>query len=125
MTQEMECNGIEYYVGSGNVFADLGLPNPEELQLKATLSIEIEQAIKKKRLTKKQAAVLLGLSKEELAHLLGHGFSDLSLSQLIGYLHCLGRDVELSATVHERAPEVENRPQEKAPEAMAWQAKSG
>ena len=106
MTPDRNASDIEHHVSSGNVFADLGLPNPEELQLKSTLSIEIEQAIKKKHLTKKQAALLLGMSKEELAHLLGHGFSDPSISQLIGYLHCLGNDVELSVSVHERSPQV-------------------
>jgi predicted XRE-type DNA-binding protein len=109
MAEEITAGGIEFYIGSGNVFADLGLPNPEELQLKATLSIEIEQAIKKKRLTKKQAALLLGLSKEELAHMLGHGLSDLSISQLIGYLRCLGLEVELSVCVREREPQAEER----------------
>lgn len=104
MTQETEIEGIECYVGSGNVFADLGLPNPEELQLKATLSIEIELAIKQKRLTKKQAALRLDLSKEELTRLLDHGFSDFSVSHLIRYLHCLGRDVTLSASVREAVP---------------------
>ena len=51
--RERDVEESEVFIGSGNVFADLGLPNPEELQLKATLSIEIEQAIKKKHLTKK------------------------------------------------------------------------
>ncbi len=104
MTQNTEIEEVEYFVGSGNVFADLGLPNPEELQLKSTLSIEIEAAIKQKRLTKKQAALYLGLSQEELAGLFDHAFSEFSLSQLLHYLHCLGRDVTLSATVRERVP---------------------
>jgi len=119
MTQDRNSGDIEHYVSSGNVFADLGLPNPEELQLKSTLSIEIEQAIKKKRLTKKQAALLLGLSKEKLSHLLGRGFSDYSLSQLIGYLQCLGNDVELSASVRERLPEVKEIAQKRGRQAAA------
>ncbi len=105
--QEVKLEETEVFVGSGNVFADLGLPNPEELQLKATLSIEIELAIKQKRLTKKQAALHLDLSKEELAHLLDHGFSDFSVSHLIRYLHCLGRDVTLSASVRKAVPKAE------------------
>ena len=96
---------IEVFVGCGNVFADLGLPNPEELQLKSTLSIEIQQAIKKKRLTKKQIATLLDLSKEDLAKVIGHGFSDYSVSELIGYLRCLDYDVQLFAEVTERKTE--------------------
>ena len=117
MIQDTDASDIEHHVGSGNVFADLGLPNPEELQLKSTLSIEIERAIKRKRLTKKQAALLLGLSKKELAHLLGHGFSDPSISQLVGYLHCLGNDVELSISVRERSPELKETARQQDREA--------
>lgn len=119
MTEKTDVQEIEYYVGCGNVFADLGLPNAEELQLKSQMSIEIEQAIKAKRLTKNQAAVLLRISKEQLGDLLGRGFSDFTLSQLTGYLHCLGYDVQLSATVRERAPEAKKPRQQEAREAVA------
>lgn len=119
MAEEITFGGIEFYIGSGNVFADLGLPNPEELQLKATLSIEIEQAIKKKRLTKNQAAALLDLSKEDLADALGHGFSDYSISQLIGYLKCLGCDVKLSASVYPRASEAKKLTRKKERDVAA------
>lgn len=104
---------IEVFVGSGNVFADLVLSNPEERQLKAQLSIAIENAIKDKRLTKKQAAEKLGLEQHSLSELLEGGLSEFSVSQLTNYLHCLGYDVQLSATVRERAPKAEKpRPQE-------------
>ena len=60
MADKIDIQGTEYYVSCGNVFADLGLSNPEERQLKAQLSIAIENAIKNKRLTKKQAGEKLG-----------------------------------------------------------------
>ncbi len=49
---------IEFFVGSGNVFADLGLLDAEELQLKSHLGIEIRLVIKAKRLSREQAAQL-------------------------------------------------------------------
>ena len=94
----------EVFVGSGNVFADLGLPNPEERHLKAHLSIKIEEAIKDRRLSKKQAALKLGLSPHDLVELLEGALSQYSIDQLIGYLNCLGRDVTLSASVREHVP---------------------
>ncbi len=94
---------IEFYVGCGNVFADMGLPNAEELSLKSTLAIEIRLAIRAKRLTRSQAASKLGISKEQLVALLDEASSGYSIDQLIGYLNCLGRDVTLSASVRERA----------------------
>ena len=94
----------DVFVGSGNVFADLGLPNPEERQLKAYLIMEIGHAISGDGLTKKQAAQKLGLSPHDLSELLEGALSDFSINQLVSYLNCLGRDVTLSASVRERMP---------------------
>ncbi len=109
----------EVFIGSGNVFADLGLPNPEERQLKAYLSMEIEEAIKSKRLSKKKAALKLGVTQECLAELLEGALSQFSINQLIGYLHCLGRDVTLSASVRVAVPEAKETIRRKAPKAAA------
>ena len=104
---------IEVFVGSGNVFADLGLPNPEERQLKARLIMEIKDAIRRKRLTKKQAAHKLDLTPECLSELLEGALSKYSINELISYLRCLGYDVQLFAEVTERKTEAENTAIEK------------
>ena len=110
---------IEVFVGSGNVFADLGLSNPEERQLKAHLSIAIEDAIKRERLTRKQAAQKMGLTPDDLAKVIEGQLSEFSVGQLITILNCLGREVELSATVRERVPETKKRKQKEEREAVA------
>jgi len=110
---------VEFYVGSGNVFADLGLPNAEELYLKTTLAIEIQLAIKAKRLTRLRAASKLGISKEQLAALLDDTPFDYSIDQLIGYLNCLGRDVILSASVQARVPKAQEKAQPAAERELA------
>ena len=107
----------EFFVGSGNVFADLGLPNPGERQLKAYLIMEIGQAISSERLTEQQAVQKLGLRQHDLAELLEGALSKYSINQLIQYLNCLNRDVELSATVRERVPRIVESAQAKAREA--------
>jgi len=38
-------------IGSGNIFADLGLPNAEEHQLKAALVVQLSRLIKKRKLS--------------------------------------------------------------------------
>jgi predicted XRE-type DNA-binding protein len=98
---------MDMFVGSGNVFADLGLPNPEERQLKAYLIMEIAHAIQGDGLTKKQAAQKLALSQHDLSELLDGALSDFSVNQLVSYLNCLGRDVTLSASVRKRVPETQ------------------
>lgn len=113
-----EIEEVEFYVGSGNVFADLGLPNAEELWLKSALAIEIRLAIKAQRLTRSQATAKLGASKEQLVALLDETHLDHSVSQLIGYLNCLGRDVTLSASVSERTTKVSSA-RKAEPEAIA------
>jgi predicted XRE-type DNA-binding protein len=109
----------EVFVGSGNVFADLGLPNPEERQLKAHLSIAIEDVIKRERLTCKRAAQKMDLTPEDLTKIIEGQLSEFSVGQLITVLNCLGREVELSATVRERVPEAQEPAQENMREAVA------
>ncbi len=105
----------EVFVGSGNVFADLGLPNPEERQLKARLIMEVERTIKSKRLTKRQAGQKLGLDQPSLSELLEGALSKYSVDQLVYYLRCLGRDVELTVSVREGETQTEKaaKPEER------------
>jgi len=58
---------IEAFVGSGNVFEDLGYPNPEEAQAKADLSRQIHQIIKNRKLTQKQAAAIMGIDQPKVS----------------------------------------------------------
>ncbi len=64
---------IEAYEGSGNVFADLGLPNPEERLLKANIVAQLHRLIKQRGLTQVKAAKLLGITQPDLSHLLHPG----------------------------------------------------
>jgi len=56
----------EVTVGSGNVFRDLGLKNPEELLAKAKLATRIVQILEERQLTQAQAAKLLGVNRTTL-----------------------------------------------------------
>ena len=86
---------IEIYHGSDNVFADLGLPNPEERMAKAALSIQIEEIIKKKRLTQAQAAEILGIDQPKVSALMRGKLSGFSMERLFHFLNALGRDVQI------------------------------
>ena len=106
----------EVFIGSGNVFADLGSPNPEERQLKAHLSIKLEEAIASKNLTRKQASQKIGLVQEELEKVIEGELSGFSVGQLIEYLNCLDREVTLSAVVQEQKPTITGRTRKKEQE---------
>ncbi len=108
----------EVFMGSGNVFADMGLPNPEERQLKAHLSIKLEEAIKSKRLTRKRVAQKIGLNLDELKKVMEGDLSGFSVGQLVSYLNCLDRDVTLTAVVQERSATAEKQTRKTAREVV-------
>ncbi len=82
-------------VGSGNVFADLGLRNPEVLQAKADLMFEISQAIEVRSLTQAAAAELLGIDQPKISALVRGRMNGFSLERLFRYLNALDRDIEI------------------------------
>lgn len=97
---------IEVEESSGNVFADIGLPNPEEHLAKADLAIRIAAAIRAGRLTQTRAARLLGIDQPKISRLLRGQLSGFSAERLMHFLTLLGRDVEI---VVKRAPRSRRR----------------
>lgn len=88
-------NGIEFEVGSGNVFADLGLPDVEKLKIKSDLVIEITRAMRRLGLTQKAAAERMGVPQPKVSAMLGGNFSNLSERKLMDCLNRLGYDIEI------------------------------
>jgi predicted XRE-type DNA-binding protein len=85
----------EYQESSGNVFADLGLPNARELQAKADLAWEISRTIEERELTQAQAAELLGIDQPKVSALVRGRLSGFSMERLYRFLNALGKDVEI------------------------------
>ncbi|MCC0179252.1 XRE family transcriptional regulator [Waterburya agarophytonicola K14] len=83
------------HIGSGNVFADLGLPNPEERLVKAELASKIGSAIEQKKLTQIEAAELLGIDQPKVSALTRGKLSGFSTARLLRFLNALGNDVEI------------------------------
>jgi len=92
---------IQAEEGSGNVFADIGLSNPEERLAKADLEIRISEAIRARRLTQTQAARILKIDQPKISRLFRGQLSGFSTERLMHFLTLLGRDVEISV---KRAP---------------------
>jgi predicted XRE-type DNA-binding protein len=81
--------------GSGNVFADIGLSNPEERLAKAGLAMRIAAAIRARRLTQANAARILKIDQPKISRLLRGQLSGFSTGRLMHFLTLLGRDVEI------------------------------
>jgi predicted XRE-type DNA-binding protein len=81
--------------GSGNVFADIGLPDAEELQIKAELTRQLYHRIKTLGLTQVDAAKRLGLKQPDVSKLMNGRFAGFSTDRLLGLLSALAIDVEI------------------------------
>lgn len=88
---------------SGNVFADLKLPNPEEALAKAELARQIHCVIEKKKLTQEKAALLLGIDQPKVSALVSGKLSGFSLERLIRFLNELGQDVTINVKAKPRS----------------------
>lgn len=81
--------------GSGNVFADLELPDAEGLLLKGKLTLQLYHRIKDLGLTQVQAARRLGISQPEVCRLMQGRFTGFSAERLIALLTALEMEVEI------------------------------
>jgi len=81
--------------GSGNVFADLDYPNPEEALAKSRLARFIADILKQRGLTQTQAAELLGIDQPKISRLVRGQFREFSLERLIQFLGALDRQVDI------------------------------
>lgn len=82
-------------MGSGNVFADLGLPDADKLKIKSGLVIEITKAVRKLGLTQDEAARRMGITQPKVSGMLRGDFSNLSERKLMDCLNRLGYDIEI------------------------------
>ncbi len=87
---------VEVEESSGNVFADLGLPDPEERLAKALLSRQIARLIRARELTQAEAAELLGIKQPDVSNIVRGRLSGWSLERLTRLLNRLGQDVEIT-----------------------------
>lgn len=88
-------NGIETKRGSGNVYADLDLPDAEKLKIKNGLVIEIRKAMRRLGLTQQAAAKRMGISQPKVSDMMNGNFSNLSERKLMDCLNRLGYDIEI------------------------------
>ena len=82
--------------GSGNVYRDLGIANPEEHALKAELVRRIDAALERKGSSQTAAARLLGITQPDVSKMLTGHFRQFSVERLMRFLVALGQDVEIA-----------------------------
>ena len=86
---------IPVTASSGNVFADIGVPEPEEELAKAQLASRIREIVRGSRLTQVAAAAVMGIDQPKVSALLSGRLTNFSSERLMRLLTRLGQDVEI------------------------------
>lgn len=94
----MSKDDLEYEVGSSNVFADLGLPNPEERKLKAHLAGLMYEIIETRGWTQKQTAEVLGVTQPDVSKMTRGLLRDFSVERLLHFLSKLDQRVTITVS---------------------------
>jgi predicted XRE-type DNA-binding protein len=95
ITERIKISENKIVESSGNVFADIGLQNAEEIFLKAQMSYKIDQEIKKRNLTQAKAAKLLEIPQPRISQIINGKFQDISELKLMHCLNKLGYNINI------------------------------
>jgi|ERR1700733_358177 predicted XRE-type DNA-binding protein len=85
----------DHITGSGNVFADLNLPQADDLMAKAELAAKIIAEIQSRGMTQTEAAAILRIDQPKISALKQGKLSGFSIERLMRFLLLLGRDIEI------------------------------
>jgi predicted XRE-type DNA-binding protein len=86
---------IEIERGSGNVYADLGMPNADEMLVKAKLAVKISEILRARGWTQQEAGKVLGIPQPKLSKMLRGQFRGISEARMMECLTRLGHDIQI------------------------------
>ena len=95
-----EQNEIRSEAGSGNVFADLGLEDADDLYARAQLGFHVHKIISLQQLKQKEIASLLSIKQPEVSHLMNGHFSRFTADKLLDFLKRLDQKVTIQIRPH-------------------------
>jgi predicted XRE-type DNA-binding protein len=80
---------------SGNVFADLGFENADEMLMRGKIGIQVIRLLRQRSLKQREIAELLGIAQPEVSHLMKGEFQRFSEGKLLMFLKRLDTEVTL------------------------------
>ena len=86
---------VEFERSSGNIFADLGLAQPEELKTKLVLAVRLNERIKAMHLKQSDVANILGIAQPNVSALSNYKLDNFSSEKLLEFFNALGYDVDV------------------------------
>jgi len=89
-------------VGSGNVFADLGLKDAGQLMARAQIGFHVFKILEAKKLKQREIASVLGIAQSDVSHLMNGHFSRFTTDKLLDFLKRLDRKVTIEVSPHRK-----------------------
>lgn len=81
--------------GTDNVLLDLGFEDGEELSVKATLALKLNELIDQRGLSQTQAAAIIGMTQPKVSQVRRYKLQNISLERLMQALVSLDQQVEI------------------------------
>jgi predicted XRE-type DNA-binding protein len=99
-TSDNSDKGMEHQKGSGNAFADLGLPDADERLARSKLRFHVCKLLADQQLTQREIGALLGIRQPEVSHLMNGHFNRFTTDKLLDFLKRLDRKVTIQISTH-------------------------
>lgn len=100
MPTKKKSTAIEHEEGSGNVFADLGLADADELFTRAQIGFHVYTLLKHRKLKQREMAKLLGIAQPDVSHLMNGHYSRFTADKLLDFLRRLDQKVIIRIRPH-------------------------
>ncbi len=91
---------IEMYEGSGNVYADLGLEDADELFTRSQIGFLVFKILEDRKLKQREIAKVLGIAQPDVSHLMNGHFSRFTTDKLLDFLKRLNQKVTIQVSSH-------------------------
>src|SRR5580692_8912074 len=93
---------IKFDEGSGNVFADLGLKDADQLLLRSQIGFHVFKIVEDRKLKQREIAGVLGIAQPDVSHLMNGHFSRFTTDKLLDFLKRLDRKVTIQVSRHHK-----------------------
>jgi len=93
---------IEIYEGSGNVYADLGLEDADELLIRSQIGFLVFKILEDRKLKQREIADVLGIKQPDASHLMNGHFSRFTTDKLLYFLKRLNQKVTIQVSSHHK-----------------------
>ena len=93
---------IEFEESSGNIFADLGFEDAEELFIRAQIGFFVFKILEDKKLKQREIAHVLGIAQPDVSHLMNGHFSRFTTDKLLDFLKRLDQKVTIQISHHHK-----------------------